>query len=394
MPKEITKLKLVLYTTTHFLWKWVKNPFSIISSIKSAHLSIKNGGLKSLTDEIFRNYLPRKYLLKTKIHIKEPSSSIHSKIKTNIIEDGLSASNNPHQISKKVRILVIRTGAMGDVLLATPTIRTLHEQYAGLCSIDIATRYPEIFNNNPYITKTLTIQELRSLEQPYDLIINLDSTYEKNRYLHITQAYNFHTFGITDKNLDLQPELFPSITDTDFSKDYVDQINGPYIVCHNRFDISQPYRNVRPNDWQKLICSLSEKTNFKILQIGSSDMDIAVNLDNPNLIDARDKFNLQQLREVIAGAQLFLGTDAGPLHIAATTNTPIVSFFTIAHHEVRKPLRNKSVGFSAITPNVNCYGFQNKFQYGIEWRCEREDFACTASFNIDKALEECLSFIS
>lgn len=96
---------------------------------------------------------------------------------------------------------------------------------------------------------------------------------------------------------------------------------------------------------------------------------------------------------LIKNAVLFLGTDAGPLHIAACTQTPIVSFFTVAHHEVRKPLRNEEAPFTAITPQIECYGCQNQFKHTTQWRCLREDFLCTSKFNVKEALNACLNYI-
>jgi heptosyltransferase-1 len=37
--------------------------------------------------------------------------------------------------------------------------------------------------------------------------------------------------------------------------------------------------------------------------------------------------NLSEVRELISRAALFLGPDSGPMHIAATTETPIVAYF-------------------------------------------------------------------
>ncbi len=394
MKKETTKLKLVLYTIGHFIWKWVKNPLLVGSHISNAYKLTKEGGPKKLSDTVFRQYLPKKYLLKTKINIKTPSTSIYGKLKTSVdLEINPLAPKNLYEINAKIKILVIRSGAMGDVLLATPIIKKLFKNYDGLCSITVATRYADIFKNNPYIVKCISIHDLRNIEEQYDLILDLDSCYEKNRALHVTEAYNFYTFGISSTTENLQPEIFSTNSDKETCSEFIKNIKSPYIVCHNREDASQPYRNVPRKEWERLLTSLSEKSDLQIVQIGSRSMDIALKNENNKFIDARDIFSLQQTKELISNAKLFLGTDAGPLHIAATTQTPIVSFFSIAHHHLRRPLRDDQSIFKPVTPNIDCYGCQSDFSINDPWFCKRNDFSCTSTFNINKALDDCLSFM-
>ncbi len=391
MKKESTKLKLILYATGHFLLRWLKNPLIIRSHISNAYDLAKEGGIKKLTDAVFRQYLPKKYLLKTKINLKTPSSSIHGKLKTSIDpEMNPLAEINAHNLTTKIKILLVRSGALGDVLLITPIIKKLFQKYDGLCAITVATRYPDIFKNNPFIRKVISIRDLRRLEETYDFILDLDSCYEKNRALHITQAYNFYTFGVDATKEDCQPELFSTNQDKEIIESFVKNIGAPFIVCHNRIDPTQPYRNIPGKEWEALINSLRTKSGLQIVQIGNKDMDVAVGSNNDGFIDMRDQFNLQQVKELISQAKLFLGTDAGPLHIAATTNTPIISFFTIAHHNLRMPLRDKDCVFIPIKPEIDCYGCQSNFSATDPWFCQRADYACTSSFNMNEALEACL----
>jgi ADP-heptose:LPS heptosyltransferase len=392
MKNETTKLKLILYATGHFIWRWLKNPFVIGSHLSNAYKLAKEGGFKKLTVTVFRQYLPKKYLLKTKINLKTPSSSIHGKLKTSIDpEINPIATNNSHEISTKIKILLVRSGALGDVLLTTPIVEKLFKKYDGLCSITVATRYPDIFINNPYVRKIISIRDLKNLEEAYDFILDLDSCYEKNRNLHITEAYNFYTFGINATKDNLQPKLFSSDQDKVIVERFIKSVGTPFIVCHNRVDLTQSYRNVPRKQWEHLIKSFKARTDLQIVQIGDKHMDIALDAKNEGFIDARNSFSLQQVKELISNAQLFLGTDAGPLHIAATTQTPIVSFFTIAHHNLRMPLRDNRCIFKPITPKIDCYGCQSNFSLAEPWVCQRKDFHCTSTFDIDEALETCLS---
>jgi ADP-heptose:LPS heptosyltransferase len=389
-------LKLSLYLIGHLIFQGITNPKKLFANLSKGVTFIKEEGIKKTYKYVFLIYLPKNYLLKTKISISEPSLSIYKKLFTIFGETNLKTDlKNSGGMSAKQNILVIRSGAMGDVLLATPIIRKLFKNRKGFCSIDIATRNKDIFKNSPYVNQVIHPKELRDLKKSYELILNLDLAQEKNKYVHITDVYNFMAFGSNELDHNLsnkQPELFSSENEITKIEKWSEKFQDGYIVCHNRVDDSQPYRNVPLQDWNTLVNRIVEKTNLPIIQVGSTDMDVAIS-GHQQLIDCRDAFTLQELKEVIERAKLFLGTDAGPLHVAACTNTPIISFFTIAHHEFRKPLRANSV-FHPITPNIDCYGCVKDYPLVWGFDCVRKDNACVNQFNLDKAYEKTLEVLS
>ncbi len=395
-PKK-TPTKLYFYLLCHFLLKGIQNPKELIKNFESAKKIIYLKGISKAKEILFFDYLPKNYLLKTKLHIKEPSYSIFKKLSGIFGKNKFQASppQTTEGLAIQQKILVIRSGAMGDVLLATPIIRKLYQDRNGFCDIHIATRYSEIFNNNPYVSKIIKPKDLKNLKEPYDLIINLDMALEKNKAAHITHVYSFYAFGSQSKfeSINLQAELFSTPQDVKKIVCFIKDFSKGYIVCHNRIDPSQPYRNVPLNDWQTLLTSIANKTNKTIIQVGMPDMDVAIT--HPSIVDARGKFNLHELKELISHADLFLGTDAGPLHIAASTETPILSFFTLAHHDTRKPLRhNKEHLFKAITPQVDCYGCAKDYPLPWGFDCRRRDFACTQNFNIQEAIDASIKLLN
>jgi heptosyltransferase III len=389
-------LKLSLYLIGHLILQGIRNPKKLFGHLSKGVTFIKEKGIKETYKYVYLIYLPKNYLLKTKINISEPSLSIYKKLFTIFGETNPKTDlKNSDGMSTKQNILVIRSGAMGDVLLATPIIRKLFKDRKGFCSIDVATRNKALFQNSPYVNKVIQPKELRDLQISYELILNLDLAQEKNKNVHITDAYNFMAFGSSEvgqNSSDKQPELFSSENEITRIKEWSEKFQDGYIICHNRVDESQPYRNVPLQDWTTLVNRIAENTNLPIIQVGSSDMDVAIS-GNQKLIDCRDAFTLQELKEVIQRAKLFLGTDAGPLHVAACTNTPIISFFTIAHHEFRKPLRANSV-FHPITPNIDCYGCVKDYPLVWGFDCARKDNACVNKFNIDEAYEKALEVLS
>ena len=86
--------------------------------------------------------------------------------------------------------------------------------------------------------------------------------------------------------------------------------------------------------------------------------------------------NLIELREVIAKSALFLGPDSGPMHIAATTTTPIVALFgpTLPAHFA--PWRANA---TLIEKTLDCRPCKQR-------RCLTEDFRCLRGITVDEVL--------
>jgi ADP-heptose:LPS heptosyltransferase len=68
----------------------------------------------------------------------------------------------------------------------------------------------------------------------------------------------------------------------------------------------------------------------------------------PSQILRTGEFDLAELRALIDRAALYIGGDSGPLHIAATTRTPIVALFGPTLPERSMPWRDPAIGAIAV----------------------------------------------
>ena len=381
-----------LYLAAHTLLRILANPFWLPAALGKTADLLKDTGVAGFKQYLFGEYLPRNYLLKTRYILREPTPSVYEKVAP-LLPDGYfrrQQADSARGFTHRPRILVIRSGAMGDVLLATPIIRKLYLDREGYCEIDVVTRYPEVFANSPYVRAVLTRKALKKQRQAYDVIINLDMALERNKSVHVTDAYALYALGVAD--FDKQPELFPTADDFAQVEALTRSFSAGYIVVHIRQDSTQPYKKVVERDWRRLLDGLAAY-GLPILQIGFPGLDVA--LSGPGLVDFRNCLSLQQLYALIAGARLFVGNDAGPVHVAASTQTPVVCFYTMERFEVRKPQRLSAVeNYVPITPMLDCYGCyqENPLPWG-GFRCRRGDNACTESLPMDKTLAACLRLL-
>lgn len=80
--------------------------------------------------------------------------------------------------------------------------------------------------------------------------------------------------------------------------------------------------------------------------------------------------SLAELRSLIARASLFIGGDSGPMHVAATTDTPVVALFGPTLRERSAPWRDPALVTEAVEPGpLGCRPCDQR-------RCEPGDFRC------------------
>ena len=95
------------------------------------------------------------------------------------------------------------------------------------------------------------------------------------------------------------------------------------------------------------------------------------------------QLNLIELREAIRRAALFIGPDSGPMHIAASTPTPIVAYFgpTLPAHFA--PWKAKA---TLLEKSFDCRPCRQR-------RCLYEDFRCLKTITPEEIFSACRKYL-
>ncbi len=343
----------------------------------------RRSGWRAVREHFLVNCWPRTYRQKIQLKLGRPSLSIFRKY-ASLYERHLPQRINPEPspVGHRVKILLIRNGAIGDVLMLTPVVKALHESRQGRAQIEVLTHCPEVFRNNPYIQQVHSTKTFTRAVHDYDLVINFNNLYENSPRVHPVDVYAHAALGHI--NFDKQLALYPSSKDLFDVAQQVRAIDGPFIVAHKP-NHDWPNRNLPESFWSALLVQLLNKTGWTLVQVGSA-RDYAVS-GHPRLLDLRGQHNLQQLAELIRQSRGFIGVDAGPSHIAACTDVPICTFYTCAHHEVRRPLRSQGK-FVPLAADLDCYGCMQKQNWPSPgFNCARGDSICVRSFNLEVCID-------
>lgn len=288
-------------------------------------------------------------------------------------------------IERPQQILVRRRAALGDVIMSTGVVRELKRRYD--CVIDVATEFPNVYANNPNVR---AIFHTSAMPDPaaYDLYVNLDDAYEHNPLNHYIDSYFYRAFG-TSKVDNKSVELFPNEFDHDAVDAFVkDNELDNYIVIHIR-QWYWPLKNMSSEYWYTVFERLfTHRTDFKIVCVGSAQDGY---VEHPLFVDAREKLNVQQQKLLMDHARCFVGIDSGPYHIAAASDTHIISLHTHLLPERIVP-KNKLV--TPILASVNCVGCNDNQQRPVnQVICKHGDFRCSTSFDADRIANNILEIL-
>lgn len=281
---------------------------------------------------------------------------------------------------KSGRILIIKPGAMGDLLQLTPTIRALRARFPS-ARIDILVgnnASTDLFRHHPDIADILVFDqrgEHRSFSalfsrwqliksRFYDLVINFQRSNLKTWFLtsaafpcrilvyHKTRTTVVHAvqdhlktlepLGISPDGVELNifladehrsyaAALFDS---RDLERRTVIALNPGASHPVNRWSVAQ---------FAALADKISDELHVSVIIVGGgSDTALAheiVRLSSSRPLDLTGTTTLLQLGAVLEKSALLVSGDTGPMHMATAVRTPVIALFGAAD-----PARTGPVG--------------------------------------------------
>jgi ADP-heptose:LPS heptosyltransferase len=281
-----------------------------------------------------------------------------------ILKNGLGfsilISNN---ISKCMKLLVIRFSSIGDIVLASPVLRCLKKQIPN-AEVHFLTKksMKAVTEHNPYIDKFFyfdnNLKELKQQfkEEKYDYIIDLHKnfrtlniklslraksfTYKKESFkkflltrLHIDIMMKRH---ITQRSLDTVKPL--GVTNDHKGLDYFigekDVLPIEAIPLTHRFGFvamvigGSYFTKKLPIEKLQELC---RKIDHPIILIGGREdvweAEQIEKVDNIKIYNACGKFNLNKSADLVRKSKLVISHDTGLQYIACAFNKPVLAIW-------------------------------------------------------------------
>jgi len=319
------------------------------------------------------------------------------------------------------KIAVIRLSSLGDVILTTPVIRGLKQQYPN-SEIDFVVKkqYEDVLKFNPNISNIIVYDpgNANSIKDEiknngYDLIIDLQNNFRSRRILknHDAEVKRFHKPSIKKfllvkfkinllRELKTIPEMYAEASDVQLDKNGLELFIPDNIALQIEKEKnyigfcpgSKHFTKCWPKDYFiELGNSLSEK-GFNIAVIGGADDNEICNYVSGQIkgsINLCNEDDLFQIAANIKQCKTVVCNDSGLMHIAAAVGIPIIAIFGstvkefgfIPYHVRNLLLENNS---------LSCRPCSHIGRSA----CPRKHFKCMMEISPNSVLENLLKVIS
>ena len=247
---------------------------------------------------------------------------------------------------KRVCLNLEECNGLGDLICATPTIKKLHDSYQR--NITVISKMPELFKNNPYVEKSYKassidmtyIQSNYIVHNSFYLVGKKDERgiEMKHNMMDIRQFHAIHLGFMLG-----QDELECYYKPIEPKKNF---INEKYAVIHPVN--SWPNRTWSQDNWLNL-CEELIKMGYTVVAVGKDSSETGFfNVQKPvhemgnNIINLMNQTSISETWHLINDAAVVITMDSGILHLAGTTDTPIVELGSPINPEFRRPYRKTS----------------------------------------------------
>jgi ADP-heptose:LPS heptosyltransferase len=277
------------------------------------------------------------------------------------------------------RILLIKPGAIGDLLQLTPVIRALHASYPeARISLLVGSQVTaQLFSHHPLIHETIVFDRrgehrsvaalLRFRQQlrraAYDLVLNFQRSnlriwllvtgllpcrvllYRKARS-RVVHAVMNHLETLQPLGLTL-PDPHLELFLGDDERQYAEQLFREEGLTGNRVVALNPGASHRVNCWggerfARLADLLADLPGVRVIIIGGrEDLTLAAEISaaaKSAPLVLTGKTTLLQLGAVLERCRVVVSGDTGPMHLATAVGTKVVALFGAADPERTGPV--------------------------------------------------------
>jgi ADP-heptose:LPS heptosyltransferase len=209
---------------------------------------------------------------------------------------------------------VDRNLGLGDVLLCTPALREV-KRLNPKCFIRFYTDLAAIVRGLPYIDEVLPFGD----RPPGSISIGYEDAIPPRSHLAKIMG---DTLGV--RVADVRPDCVVHLEEVEAFRMSWSHLPRPHIVILRRAGRHTPNKDWPDYSWIALVGRLAQFGS--VIEIGEAGPAPA-GLPPRNYVDLRGRTSLEKLVAAIAAADLHVGPDSGPMHIAAAVGTPSVVIY-------------------------------------------------------------------
>ena len=297
-----------------------------------------------------------------------------------------------------MKVLIIRCGALGDLVYATSIIDALKLEYGEETIIDFVCTpgSGSLFNADKRINKVFVLKHKKiplffstqkkaivqhSQQVPYDILVNFE--FGKQFKSLLTKIHAKKKIGVQLEKIvfpqkmthmvDITKYIFKSIVSQEiYDKSFPHVLGLSKKDIYTKYKLAQEYIIISPSNshqkknrmnyrawknesWIELIHKLAQ--NIQVVIVGSTDEEDFFTLLKPypsNVLDLVAKTSLSELIGIIENAKALISTDTGTAHLASAVNTEVFALIGPTPEDVTGPYQSPYNKVHIISSNQEC----------------------------------------
>lgn len=221
-----------------------------------------------------------------------------------------------------------------------------------------------------------------------------------------THTTDFGFSVLVDKQVDIQHKNYPRLNTAtiDITKFALPE---KYVVLTTGY--TSEVREMLPSIANEIIAYCKSK-NCPVVALGSTNAKSGVGanikgvfkeeINFTDIINLVDKTTTLEAGKIIAGSRAIVGLDNGLIHLAGTTDVPIIAGYTTVDPKHRLPIRNNTLGWNCYTvlpdESLGCRGCQSNFIHVYDHNfktCYYGDKLCVSQVTSNKYIAHLEKFI-
>ncbi len=320
------------------------------------------------------------------------------------------------------RVLVIRCGALGDLVYATSVIDALQMEFGEETLIDFVCTLGSktLFANDSRVNHVFSLKHKKiplllssdkkaivkaSQQNSYDILINFEFGKQFRTLVEKINANKKIGALCEDVNIpndvvhmvDISKYLFKSLVCEDvYKKSFPRVVGSSKEEVYEKYALDQKYIIISPSNshqksnrmnyrawqdesWIELINKLSQE--IQVVIVGNKNEDEFFNKLKPyppNVLDLVAKTPLSDLIGVIENASALVATDTGTAHLASALNTEVFALIGPTPAEVTGPYQSPYNKVHIISSNQECAPC---YKTEVMWNCK--DNVCMKKISVE-----------
>ena len=255
-------------------------------------------------------------------------------------------------------VYCLNSAAVGDLIASAPILKHAIENYHKTTDYRVGI-YPDFKDFFPFVPEDKFVEILPRYEKEYSVRhLNMPGIGGNNCKLTPSRMKltNYAAIGLMAKiPSDFELQYVPLVP-TDVSRYNVDFSKSVVIITTYR----DKQRTILPEELKKISEYVYSKGLTPVyvgkrgaISIWKSSLAMS-DFEYPGFgVDLRDDTSFRELATIMSQSRCVIGMDGGPIHIAFTTQTPVICGFTTIQPDLRIPYRGTAPTIP-IVPNILC----------------------------------------